>query len=58
MTDLGVLERKTTELLSMPLSDQEEAILSLLRKVHRLEGENLELRETIKRMSWSLEEHD
>lgn len=44
--------------LKMPLSDQEEAVLQLLQKVNRLEHENAELKEEIKRLKWSLTEHD
>jgi uncharacterized protein (UPF0335 family) len=42
----------------IPLSDAEEAVLELLHKVNRLETENQELKETIKRLEWSLQEHD
>ena len=56
--DLGSLENKTTELLAMPLSEQEEAILQLMKQVSRLEHENFILREDIKRLKWSLTEHD
>lgn len=40
------------------LSDTEEAVLELMQKVNRLETENQELKETIKRLEWSLQEHD
>ena len=56
--DLGVLEKKKLELLTMPLSEQEEAILSLMKQVNRLEYENTNLREDIKRLQWTLTEHD
>ena len=42
----------------IPLSDTEEAILELLQKVNRLETENEELKETIKKLRWTLQEHD
>jgi prefoldin subunit 5 len=42
----------------MPLSDTEEAVLDLLRKVTKLEEENQTLREEIKQLKWSLQEHD
>lgn len=46
------------EHLKTPLNDKEEAILQLLQKVHQLEHENLQLKEEIKRLRWSLTEHD
>jgi uncharacterized protein (UPF0335 family) len=46
------------EHLQIPLSDREEAILELLKKVNRLEDENKNLREEVKRLKWSLTEHD
>lgn len=54
----GVSDARVMELLAMPLSDQEEAILGLLKKINRLEHENLELREDVKRLKWSMTEHD
>ena len=56
--DLGALENKTLEMLKMPLSEQEEAILHLLKKVNQLEHENIELKERLARLLWSMEEHD
>jgi len=56
--DLGHYERKTMELLQMPLSEQEEAILSLMKQVHKLEHENLTLKEENKMLRWTLTEHD
>jgi uncharacterized protein (UPF0335 family) len=44
--------------LQIPLSDTEEAVLELLRKVTKLEEENQTLREEIKQLKWSLQEHD
>ena len=44
--------------LQMPLSDTEEAVLQLLQKVSKLEEENKELKEIIKQLKWSLQEHD
>jgi hypothetical protein len=44
--------------LQIPLSDREEAILELLKRVNRLEDENENLREEVKRLRWSLQEHD
>ena len=44
--------------LQIPLSDTEEAVLELLRKVTRLEEENQTLREEIKQLTWSLQERD
>ena len=44
--------------LQIPLSDTEEALLELLQKVNRLETENQELKETIKQLRWTVQEHD
>jgi uncharacterized protein (UPF0335 family) len=44
--------------LQMPLSDTEEAVLQLLQQVSKLEEENKELKETIKQLHWSIQEHD
>ena len=46
------------EHLQTPLSDTEEAVLELLKQVQRLETENQNLKEEIKRLRWSLTEHD
>lgn len=46
----GASKNKALELLKMPLSDAEEAILELLKRINRLEHENLNLREEIKRL--------
>ena len=56
--DLGALEKQTLDLLKMPLSEQEETILALLKKVNRLEHERDELKERIARLLWTMEEHD
>jgi len=58
MTDDGVSRKKMLELLAMPLTEQEEAILQLMKDVNRLEHENFILREDNKRLKWSLTEHD
>jgi cell division protein FtsB len=42
----------------MPLSDTEEAVLQLLQQVSKLEEENKILKEEIKQLNWSLQEHD
>jgi cell division protein FtsB len=42
----------------MPLSDTEEAVLQLLQQVSKLEEENKILKEEIKQLKWSLQEHD
>jgi cell division protein FtsB len=42
----------------MPLSDTEEAVLQLLQKVSKLEDENKILKDEIKQLKWSLQEHD
>jgi cell division septum initiation protein DivIVA len=44
--------------LQIPLSDIEEAVLQLLQKVSKLEEENKILKEEIKQLNWSLQEHD
>jgi peptidoglycan hydrolase CwlO-like protein len=44
--------------LQMPLSDTEEAVLQLLNKVSTLEEENKELKQIIKQLRWTIEEHD
>jgi len=44
--------------LQMPLSDTEEAVLQLLQKVSKLEEENKILKEEIKQLRWSIQEHD
>jgi cell division protein FtsB len=44
--------------LRIPLSDTEEAVLQLLQKVSKLENENKILKEEIKQLKWSLQEHD
>ena len=46
------------EHLEIPLSDTEEAVLQLLVEVNRLRSENEELKETIKRLQWTLTEQD
>ena len=58
MTDDGVSRKKMLELLAMPLTEQEEAILQLMKDINRLEHENFILREDVKRLQWSLAEHD
>lgn len=54
----GVSDDRVMHLLAMPLSEQEEAILELLKKVGRLEYENENLREEVKRLKWSIVEQD
>jgi uncharacterized protein (UPF0335 family) len=44
--------------LQIPLSDTEEAVLQLLQKVSKLEDENKTLKEEIKQLKWSIQEHD
>jgi hypothetical protein len=56
--DHGFLERKKMTHLQIPLSDQEEAILELLKKVNTLEHENYLLKEEIKLLKWQAQEHD
>jgi len=52
----GVSDERRMELI--PLSDREEAILELLKKVNRLEYENEQLKEENNRLKWSMLEHD
>ena len=42
----------------IPLNDKEEAILALMQRVNELEYENLNLKNEIKQLRWSLQEHD
>ena len=49
---------KQMEKLKIPLNEREEAILELMRKVNHLEHENQNLKEEIKRLKWSMTEHD
>lgn len=44
--------------LQTPLSDKEEAILELMKQVRHLQDENENLIEEVKRLKWSLQEHD
>jgi hypothetical protein len=40
------------------LSDKEEAILELMQKINRLEDENKNLKDEVKQLKWSIQEHD
>jgi hypothetical protein len=42
----------------IPLNDKEEAILQLMQRVNELEYENSNLKEEIKQLRWTLQEHD
>jgi predicted RNase H-like nuclease (RuvC/YqgF family) len=42
----------------IPLNDKEEAILKLMQRVNELEYENSNLKDEIKQLKWSLQEHD
>ena len=44
--------------IEIPLSDTEEAVYQLMKQLHLLQGENEKLREEIRRLNWTLEEHD
>jgi prefoldin subunit 5 len=46
------------EQMTIPLSDTEEAVYQLMKQLHMLQGENEKLREEIRRLNWTLEEHD
>lgn len=50
----GALKEKMMQKLSMPLTEQEEAVLSMMKRINELEYENLELREEITRLKWLL----
>lgn len=54
----GVSDERVMELMNLPLNEQEEAILTLLKKLNRLEYEYENLKEENKRLKWSLQEHD
>jgi hypothetical protein len=58
MTDDGVSRKKMMQLLAMPLTEQEEAVLALMKQINALEHENFLLKEDNKRLLWSLTEHD
>lgn len=42
----------------IPLNDKEEAILELMKRINELEHENSNLKDEIKQLKWSLQEHD
>ena len=42
----------------IPLNDKEEAILQLMQRINDLEFENSNLKDEIKQLRWSLQEHD
>ena len=42
----------------IPLNDKEEAILQLMQRVNQLEYENSNLKDEIRQLKWSLQEHD
>jgi len=42
----------------IPLNDKEEAILKLMQRINELEYENSNLKNEIKQLKWSLQEHD
>ena len=42
----------------IPLSEKDEAILELMKRINQLEHENQNLKDEIKRLRWSLTEHD
>ena len=42
----------------IPLNDKEEAILELMQRINELEYENSNLKNEIKQLRWSLQEHD
>jgi prefoldin subunit 5 len=46
------------EQMTIPLSDTEEAVYQLMKQLHMLQGENEKLKEEIRRLQWTLTEHD
>ena len=56
--EAGVLEKRTLSLMQMPLSEQEEAILQLLKRINHLEHENFVLKEENRQLRWTLSEQD
>jgi predicted HTH domain antitoxin len=42
----------------IPLNDKEEAILELMKRINDLEYENSNLKDEIRQLKWSLQEHD
>ena len=42
----------------IPLNDKEEAILELMQRINELEYQNSNLKDEIKQLKWSLQEHD
>ena len=54
--DHGISEKKKKNYLEMTLTEQEEAIVQLLRKISHLEHENRELKEEIANLRWTLTE--
>jgi predicted RNase H-like nuclease (RuvC/YqgF family) len=58
MTGRGKSRKKKMEHLKIPLTDAEEAILGLMKKVHRLEAENQSLKDENQRLRQSIQEND
>jgi predicted RNase H-like nuclease (RuvC/YqgF family) len=56
--DRGHYIKKTMNKSLIPLNDKEEAILQLMQRVNELEYENSNLKDEIKQLKWSLQEHD
>ena len=42
----------------IPLNDKEEAILQLMQRINELEYENSNLKDEIKLLRWTIQEHD
>jgi predicted RNase H-like nuclease (RuvC/YqgF family) len=55
---LGQLKEKKMNHQLIPLNDKEEAILQLMQRINELEYENSNLKDEIKQLKWSLQEHD
>jgi prefoldin subunit 5 len=44
--------------MTIPLSDTEEAVYQLMKQLHMLQDENEKLKDEIRRLQWTLQEHD
>jgi hypothetical protein len=46
------------EQMTIPLSDTEEAVYQLMKQLHMVQDENEKLKDEIRRLQWTLQEHD
>jgi hypothetical protein len=44
--------------MTIPLSDTEEAVYQLMKQLHMVQDENEKLKDEIRRLQWTLQEHD